>query len=125
MVACYRHLVSPEGLDKGAPKDIPSICLQDPGIFGAMRAMHHLQLRKTGRKPVVPPKARVDLDKAWHSAFSVAEWQDKKGRANGFRNCQKRGCYALGCPGKQACPKSTSSLRKAAAAAAATAAQPS
>ena len=92
--------------------EVPERCLRSTALYGTMRAMHHLALRKTGRKPPVAKKT-VAQD-SWHSLHSVWHAQSVKEKCKGNQGCLQRGCFDLNCPRGNRCPKSQTQLRKAA-----------
>ena len=91
--------------------DVPEPCLRPRSIYGMMRAMHHADLRKTGRKP--PVERKKPTDDEWHSVWSVYRWQQLKDKCKGYKLCQKRECFDPGCQRGRFCPKSQTQLKKA------------
>ena len=100
----------PDFLEK--QNEVPERCLRSTALYGTMRAMHHLALRKTGRKPPVAKKT-VAQD-SWHSLHSVWHAQSVKEKCKGYQSCLQRGCFDLNCPRGNRCPLSQTQRRKAA-----------
>jgi len=99
--------------------EVPERCLRAPSIYGLMRAMHHLSLRKTGRKPPVVQKKHTADE--WHSMWSVWKWQKLKADCKGYMGCQKRKCFDPRCKRGRLCPLSKTMMKAAEKATASTA----
>jgi len=109
--ACSQYIE--DNLDEffKAQEEVPEPCLRPRQTYGMMRALHHIALRKTGRKP--PVERRKPHDDAWHSIWSVWSLQAIKAQSKGYKNCQKRECFDPDCQRGSKCPKSLTQMRKA------------